>query len=160
MSGTATKKPRKARKPKPLGYEPLPDGTVLLRCSIEQRAVPWSAPTVGKGRAFKNPKLVAWQEAVKLFATENRVLREPYEGPVEVNLVCRFAKGPIGDASNLLKAAEDSLQGVVFVNDRQVVRNSCERSIEGYDLVLIEVRAASPVVIGEEAWAGAKEGRG
>lgn len=131
-----------ARKPQAAAIAPLPPGTVLLRCRMDQRAVPWSAPMIGKGRPVKEPRLIAWQQMVGLFARTSTKLREPYAGPVEVRVTARFRKGPIGDCTNLLKSIEDALQGVVFLNDRQVVRNSCERSLAGYDLVTIEVKAA------------------
>lgn len=142
----------KAAKPPKIRKEPpalLPAGTVLLRLDIPQRAVPWSAPMIGKGRPVKNTRLIAWQQAVRLFASTGRVVREPYEGPVEVRVVARFAKGPLPDATNCLKALEDALQGVVFANDRQVFRNSCERTASGRDNVRIEVLAADMPDYGE-----------
>lgn len=142
MPRTAAKKPRKPKKP-PVAL--LAPGTLLLSIRWGGRAIPWKAPTVTRhGATFKDGTLVAWQQEVALRAMAARKISKPYEGPVEVKMVARFAKGPIGDACNLLKAAEDSLQGVVFVNDRQVVVNSCDRRQAGYDMVAIVVRAAEP----------------
>ena len=122
----------------------LPPGTLLARAVIPMRAVPWKAPTVTRyGTTYKDKALLKWQATVKIFAG----MASPsycYAGPVEVSVSARFAKGPLPDATNILKAIEDALQGVVFVNDRQVVRNRCERSKTGFDRVTIEVTAAEP----------------
>lgn len=146
MATAATKKPKRASKPKSLGYEPLPIGTVLLDVAIEERAVPWKAPTVGKGRGFKDPRLLDWQDTVRLYADLNRAVREPYAGPVAVQVVARFAKGPLPDACNVLKAIEDALQGSVFLNDRQVIRNGCERTQSDRDVVRIIVWATAELL--------------
>lgn len=130
-----------ARRRKP-EIDLLPAGTVLLRCEIPQRAVPWQAPTVIRGgRPYKDKRLVAWQRFVGMRAALGRTLSTAYAGPVEVSVVARFARGPLPDATNVLKAIEDALQGAVIANDRQVMRNSCERTRTGYDRVTIEVKA-------------------
>lgn len=129
-----------ARRRKP-EIDLLPAGTVLLRTSLRGRAVPWQVSTVTKNGAFKDRRLVAWQEQVQTWAWVNRTQSVAYAGPVEVSVVARFAKGPLPDATNVLKAIEDALQGPVFINDRQVMRNSCERTRTGYDWVTIEVKA-------------------
>lgn len=122
----------------------LPPGTLLMRCEIPGRAIPWKAPTVGQYGTYKNRRLGAWQEIVGLFAGLNRRIGRPYAGPVEVAMTARFARGPIGDACNLLKAVEDAMEGIIYINDKQVVRNGCGRSLAGYDLVTIEVKTAEP----------------
>lgn len=140
---------RKAKTPERL---PLPEGTVLLDVAIEDRAVPWKAPTVTRsGRSFKDDRLVEWQDDVRKYGELNRTIDEPYWGPVEVSVTARFAKGPLPDTTNLIKAVEDALQGVVFVNDKQVTRNSGDRTQAGYDLARIVVKAATPT---EEAGDG------
>lgn len=135
-----TKKPRKPKSPP---VELLPPGTVLLNCFIAERAVPWKAPTVTRsGVSFKDKRLLAWQDTVKRHAAlSGKAWNVPYKGPVEVSVDIRFAKGPMGDATNLLKAIEDSLQGVVFANDRQVGHNSCDRDMGDSDWVAITVKA-------------------
>jgi len=144
--GIAGPLPKRGTRAKKRRSEPalLPDGTVLLRCEIKGRAVPWSTPMIGQGKPVKEPRLTSWQQEMSLRARQWRKVSEPYAGPVEVFVVARFAKGPIGDACNILKAVEDSMNRVIYIDDRQVVKTHCERSIAGYDRLTIEVRAASP----------------
>lgn len=134
--------------------DPLPAGTLLVRCSIPARAVPWSTPMIGRRGPVKQPRLVAWQRVVRGFASRlNSPIPTalPYAGPVEVSVVVRLARrpGPMADATNLLKAIEDAMEGSIYVNDRQVIRNHCERTAASHDLVTIEVRAADPPGTGE-----------
>lgn len=131
---------RKPPKPKVI-VAALPAGTVLLRCEIPARAVPWKAPTVGRHGAFKDKRLKRWQETVALYIAVEKRIRQPYEGPIEVYVDARFSRHPMGDACNILKAVEDAMEGIVYINDRQVVKNGCERSLTGIDQVTIEVRA-------------------
>lgn len=92
--------------------------------------VPWSTPrtiALPDGRHFhkKNPRLCAWQDAIRA-QVSRLALREPYAGPVR--LVATFYRATTderlhgrpwydhrrgrstgGDLTNLLKAAEDAL---------------------------------------------------
>lgn len=73
----------------------------------------------------RKPCLVLSKEArayKTAIALKGRVeKREPLEGPVELRLVVHFADGR-SDLSNRIKVLEDALQGVAYLNDRQVVR--------------------------------------
>ncbi len=129
---------RKAKKP---AVVLLPPGTVLLDVTMPQRAVPWSASCVTRNGTYKSKRLVAWQDFINIKARIWKTQSTAYAGPVEISVVSRFSKGPLPDATNILKAVEDSLQGVVIVDDRQVVRNSCERTQAGYDEVIVVVKA-------------------
>lgn len=135
--------PRPKRPPRP---EPaiLPPGTALVRIDLRMRCVPWSVPYVSRHGAVKDPRLAEFQSTLRTVAAMTRVLREPYGGPVEVSVVARFARGPIGDCTNLIKSIEDSLQGVIFVNDRQVIRNSVERTLSDHDRIIVAVTTAEP----------------
>jgi Holliday junction resolvase RusA-like endonuclease len=128
---------RKARKPEVVL---LPPGTVLLETMILLRAVPWSASQVTRNGTFKAKRLVAWQRVIGVVAFRDRTQAAPYGGPVEVMVMAQFAKGPLPDATNVLKAVEDAIQGVVIVNDSQVVRNSCGRTKGEWDEVVVVVR--------------------
>jgi Holliday junction resolvase RusA-like endonuclease len=148
MGGQAIMKARACNQPVP-AVELLPPGTVLMRCEVPEHAISWKAPTVGRYGAYKSKRLKAWQEIVGIFARLNRRIGHPYTGPVEVRVMARFARGPMGDSTNIIKAIEDALQGIVFVNDRQVIRNSCERILAGFDLVTIEVETMEPIDSGK-----------
>lgn len=53
----------------------------------------------------------------------------PLEGPVELRLCVHFANAR-SDLSNRIKVLEDALQGIAYVNDRQVWRLVAERAHE------------------------------
>jgi Holliday junction resolvase RusA-like endonuclease len=106
-------------------------------------AVPWSVP---RQIRRKSPRLIAWQAEVKQAATRAMGGRPPHEGLVGVRLVvCRRMDGrrTPPDLTNILKAAEDSCQGAVFVNDRQVRAHDAEYhfDFDGPDRIRVEVHA-------------------
>lgn len=100
---------------------------------------PWTSPKVavfrGKPRFYKEANLQAFQEAMKEL-TEEALTAAGYKLPVfeaHTLLTVRFAfwrqtdSSSTGgrrssrnqaDATNMLKAAEDSLQGILYANDR------------------------------------------
>ncbi len=118
-------------------------GTVLLRLDLSLRAVPWKAPMVGRHGTYKPKRLRQWQATVAQYARLKWGNHEPYDGPVEVNCRFEFTNGKIPDSTNLLKAIEDSIEGVVIVNDRQAIRNKVERVINSdSDKTMIEVITA------------------
>lgn len=92
---------------------------------------PWTAPEVSIGRrggklapqVFKREGLRQYQEAVHEY-----VERVYNPTPCEAELVLQFwfwreldtTRSKLVDATNLQKATEDALHGLLFVNDRQV----------------------------------------
>ncbi len=131
----------KAKKPSIALGEP---GTTLASFTVPGRAVPWKAPTTTRtGHAYKDPKLVAWQDEVYLRAAMARK-DKPYQGAVRVwlHVYLKRKSGAAPDVTNLAKAIEDSLQGAVFTNDRQVEQISIVRVFEENERVVIMVEAA------------------
>jgi len=121
-----------------------PSGSVIAEFSVPGRPVPWSVPP--KLRR-KSRRLVAWQRCVNLAARVAMAGRLPHDGPVEWWMVFCLCRKPWGDTINLAKATEDALEGVVFVNDRQVAAGHPVRvavADEGKEGVGIEVRACGP----------------
>jgi Holliday junction resolvase RusA-like endonuclease len=92
---------------------------------------PWTSPSMGRGRAYKNPVLRYYQEAIKE-TLEDAGLPEPTTELCEVEFYFwrnlelydtgngRARRRQRADATNLQKALEDCLQGILFANDRQV----------------------------------------
>jgi Holliday junction resolvase RusA-like endonuclease len=136
------KRPRRAKAPPILL---LPSGTLIVRFEVPGRAVPWKVPTVTKRRgAFKDKRLVAWQETVAEYARAAMAGREPYAGPVrlDVRFEIKRRAGSMPDRTNCLKAAEDALQGIVFTNDRLVIGGDSERVAGERDLMVVVCWAA------------------
>ena len=110
--------------------------------------VPWSAPHVSRfGGAKPNVRLVAWQDKIRDAAREAFGPYGPWTGPIGLTahfFISRAApKDKYGsmaipsfewdevysrhamtskppDLTNLIKAAEDALEEIVYVNDAQV----------------------------------------
>lgn len=103
---------------------------------------PWTAPSVGIGRArgkvypqvYKNEQLRAYQEALKESVKQAYPDVKPSPKGRRINLFFYFWRDmPTyegdsklvyknqADATNLQKATEDALQGILYANDRDVV---------------------------------------
>jgi Holliday junction resolvase RusA-like endonuclease len=126
----------------PWAGDRLPAGTVIVRCQVPGRPVPWSVPP--KIRC-KNPALVAWQGEVHHRVALAMDGRRPYGGPVVLRL--EFTLAPRGnrrppDITNLVKGCEDAIQGAAILNDSQVRETHAERKAGPAEGVLIVVEAA------------------
>lgn len=102
---------------------------------------PWTAPSVAVGRrggkpfpqVFKKAALTAYQEAVKEALAEADRPIMPIDGPIVLRFYLwrqlpayktereRMARKHQADATNMQKALEDACQGILFLNDRDVV---------------------------------------
>lgn len=137
---------------------------------------PWTAPSVAVGRrngkpfpqVYKSEALRSYQEAVKELVTPTMNRHEMFEGRIDL----RFffwrqlpdyvtddevrARKHYADATNMQKALEDALQGVVFKNDRDVAHVESWIMEQGKDVeprVVIQVRQAGlPPLIDIEDW--------
>jgi Holliday junction resolvase RusA-like endonuclease len=103
-----------------------PPGSILCAGTISGRAAPWKAPHVGRnGGTIPTPgskRCEAWQQVVAMEARKHMGPVRPYGFPVDLDVAFYIQPAPQQpDRTNLLKAFEDGLQGVVFVNDRQVL---------------------------------------
>jgi Holliday junction resolvase RusA-like endonuclease len=95
----------------------------------------------GRRKAIKDPSLKAWQTTVALFSRLAMAGRKPHEGPVALGLDFDLARLATSnpDTTNILKAFEDALQNICFVNDSQVVRVLMarhDREPEGVDVAV------------------------
>lgn len=143
---------------------------------------PWTSPTASVIRAggkprpqlHKNARLRNYQEAVQEVIAPELTTRSELFSDDNLDLQCFFwrqieqyqtATGRnqsrhAADASNLLKALEDALQGLVFKNDRQVRRAQTtivkqEKNIEPKIIVLVTHMGDPP----EYAWPINKNGQ-
>lgn len=117
-------------------YEP---GTVVASFVVEGRAVPWSVAHRGQS----NPKLVEWQKEVKAEATKAMGGRLPHSGRFELRATFEIVRrGPVADLTNVVKGLEDSLQGIIVVNDSQTIRHLTSKNDDAKaNIVCVEVIA-------------------
>lgn len=116
-------------------------------------AEPWTVPNLGIGRRggkvfptmAKSRALTAYQEAVKEQMGERYPDAPVADGPLSLSFVIwrnldvyqgakrKVHRNPV-DATNIQKALEDALQGVLYVNDSQVKFVSTEVVEQGPDV--------------------------
>ena len=130
---------------------------------LEVNPVPWTAPSVSTGRkngkvqprVYKNAELRTYQQAVKEDFQYRYPDVEPIKGPIDLDFFfwrqlpdylsvdnVRVRKHQ-ADVTNMQKALEDALQGLLFANDREVrtIHSSIvEQDFETEPKVLIGVR--------------------
>jgi Holliday junction resolvase RusA-like endonuclease len=90
--------------------------------------VPKGRPRFSKfGGTYTPPRTKAFEKAVQMMA-KNQYRQKPLDGPIEVGIEFVFKKPqkpsnsyPKGDIDNYVKSVLDSLNGVVWNDDRQVV---------------------------------------
>jgi Holliday junction resolvase RusA-like endonuclease len=102
-------------------------------------------PRLGKGRVHTPEKTRAWEKKAA-FEARRQYHGEPLEGPIDIDVQATFSvpkSWPLWkqlqaedgmvvhtikpDASNVLKAVEDALQGIVFRDDSQIAALSIEK---------------------------------
>jgi Holliday junction resolvase RusA-like endonuclease len=129
----------------PAGVWRSPFGPVIFQCMIETRAYPWKAPKVTRtGRVFKRSQPAAYNRWKSWCADITMAMMTLYRMEVGycldsvVDLDTLFVmdgRHPCGDATNLRKSFEDILQGIVYVNDRQVQGGELRRVFLGDPII-------------------------
>jgi crossover junction endodeoxyribonuclease RusA len=92
-----------------------------VKIVVDGAPVPKGRPRLGKGRVYTPKRTKAQEEKIKLFALlEMRVKRlKPFEGGIclDVEIVQKSRRG---DIDNHVKLVSDALNGIVYVDDRQI----------------------------------------
>lgn len=118
---------------------------------VDGRPIPWARTRTNGKRFFKDPRQVAHQQYVGIcarLAANGIFFLEP------VRLYCKFVfaraksnktkglfMGQKPDGDNLLKNISDSLNGIIWHDDAQVVKFECEKlwSEDGSEYSWVEV---------------------
>ena len=121
--------------------------TRTLRIESDIKVKPKGRPRFVRGIAITDSATRAFEKEVKTLFLG--LCREPFEGPLIVELHCFFVKPksskfsypPKGDCDNLFKSIADAGNGVLWKDDSQIVRIVCSKSFasqEGFCLTIIE----------------------
>lgn len=121
--------------------------TTAITFIVPGPPVPWARARLGAGRHYTDPRVAAYKRLVAQMAAMYMRGLEPFGGPVvlEMRAVLPIpaswpakrrtaalegleAPGKKPDWDNLGKAVSDALNGVVYVDDAQVVRASVEKA--------------------------------
>jgi Holliday junction resolvase RusA-like endonuclease len=97
----------------------MPD--LVLRMTIPGDPIPKGRPRFAHGHAYTPRRTRQAERAIAILARTHLSIGErwPVDGPLAITLSfhCRRAS----DLDNLIKLVADTLQGVVYKNDRQIV---------------------------------------
>jgi Holliday junction resolvase RusA-like endonuclease len=126
-----------------MATEVVSQSRTICSFRVPGHPVPWQHHE-GYGKHARKPRaLKEWQEhiaLIALYAMGAAGRHTPYAGPVRFRAEFTVrARGKIGDLTNLQKACEDAVQGIVIVNDSQVVGWSSTRRVGGDEGVTIAV---------------------
>jgi len=123
--------------------------------SIEAKAVPWQRAGINQGRVFTKPETRAWQQVVARHARRAMGRTMPMDGPVSLSvqfyqpvppswpkakrakaIACEHWPTSRPDLSNLVKSIEDACNGILYLDDSQIV-----------SLQVLKLYAESPAVL-------------
>ena len=119
-----------------------------LTIESDIRVKPKGRPRFYRGIALTDPATREFERTVKaLFCG---FCREPFEGPIKVELECFFAKPkktefsypPRGDCDNFFKSVADAGNEVLWYDDSQIVRLVCSKKWSdqyGFRITVTEV---------------------
>lgn len=94
-----------------------------VRFTVPGEPVTWKRARRGPHGSYTDPKDAAHREKIRAYA-RNAGLRRPFTGRVRLDVAILTSLDPlderVGDRDNYEKAIKDALQGIAFLNDRQV----------------------------------------
>ena len=97
----------------------------MISFTAEIEPVPFKRALGCGKRRYNHPRYVAFKEALGLLARRAMNGRAPLTGAIKISVTVYRQREPsslpFGDADNHLKAVLDALNGVCYVDDRQVV---------------------------------------
>ena len=88
---------------------------------VPGKPVPKGRPRFGKGRAYTPRETMLAERAIAMsFRATSRA--KPLTGKVGLEVEFWYGDGRHGDLDNLVKTVSDALNGVAWVDDRQIVQ--------------------------------------
>jgi Holliday junction resolvase RusA-like endonuclease len=136
--------------PDPVPYcrsrRPAAAGALLCRFGVGGRPAPWVTHGTSGTKAAQRMALRDWQgrivHAAALAMRDRGDTHAVHTGPVEVWIDFVVGLGRrLPDRDNLQKGATDAMQGIVFINDSQVIGGECRRLIGPHEGAVIDVWA-------------------
>lgn len=99
----------------------------------------------GHGRAHTHPRVKAWQERVASAARQAMQGHPPFTGPVSMRIVFNLGNHRRVDLDNLNKGLSDAINGIVWVDDSQVVSLHLVKGVRPIPGALVEVYAGETI---------------
>jgi crossover junction endodeoxyribonuclease RusA len=95
-------------------------------------------PRMGRNGKFYTPKRTREYEELVAWCARAAYREDPTTLPVRLNLIIRSSKSR-ADTSNILKAVEDGMNGIIYVDDKQIEEIHISRIKEGNEGVDVAV---------------------
>ena len=96
-----------------------------IKFSVPTEPVPFKRPLTNGKRRFNDPRYSDFKYFLGLHAKVAMAGRAPFDGAIRITVVVNTKYKPTslkaGDIDNHLKAVLDAINGICFVDDRQVV---------------------------------------
>lgn len=93
---------------------------MIISFSVQGNAVPKQSFRYSSRGSFQPARVTEWEEAVG-WAARQAYNGEPLRGKLSVTAVFHLTHERLVDCDNLFKAVGDSLHGIVYANDMQIV---------------------------------------
>ena len=113
----------------------------IVEFTVDGRPVPCPRPRVTRngGHTYNPPNYEAWRIKCGYIASA-AMIGEPVTRDVSLTIRVRVPDRRHGDLDNYIKAVNDSIEGIVFENDKQIRRIDAEMVIDkdrpGVDVVV------------------------
>ena len=103
----------------------------MIKILVDSDVIPASRPKFGRGRAYIPKRNQDFQRIVQAAARSAMKDREPLDGEicavVKIYRKWKRTARQSGDLDNLLKGIWDSMTGIIFRDDAQIVRCVAEK---------------------------------
>lgn len=120
-----------------------------MKLDIEIKAVPFSRPRFGRNKqVFDSPRYSAFKTSLRFAALKEIGGKQNiYTGAIKIAVTIYKTSDKItsrnwGDADNHLKAVLDSLQGIAFIDDAQIVDAEVHKRVDTKNHISIEIEEA------------------
>ena len=98
---------------------------MMIKFSVPTEPVPFKRARTNGKRHFNDPRYTDYKNYVGLHAKVAMQGRAPFDGAIRITVTVNTKYKPTtlqaGDIDNHLKAVMDALNGICFVDDRQIV---------------------------------------
>ena len=110
----------------------------LVKFTVPGRPRGKERPRMGRNGKFYTPRTTReYEESVAWFA-KAAYKGEPTKDPVRLDMTIRSSKSK-ADTSNILKSIEDGMNGIIYVDDKQIEEIHISRIKEGNEGVDVAV---------------------
>ena len=106
---------------------------------VDGEPVPKQSFRYAKGGGYTDPRVTAWQKSVAKAAREAMHFGLPFTGPIAMRVVFVLSNSRRVDLDNLNKGVCDAMNGIVFVDDAQIVSLHLVKHIKTKPGILVEV---------------------